>query len=86
MDSVESFFDYFRMMRGDYAPLKRAATCAIISTALVSYAQPSSMFIGGNPRPWSLITTNLKETSILPTATPWFFIPLGCALIAGVFV
>jgi hypothetical protein len=86
LNFVEKGFDYIGLMRGPYAPVKRAALCALIGTGLVCYFQPSSMFIDGVPRPWSAITRNPKQSAIPPTSFPWFAIPAGAALLAGVFV
>lgn len=83
---IENGFDYIGLMRGPYAPVKRATFCALIATGVVCYLQPQSMFIGGNPRPWDMITKNPKDSNIPPTVVPWFFAPLAAAVFGGVLI
>ena len=83
---VEGFFDSIGLMRGTYAPAKRAAFCALLATGIVCYIQPKGMFIGGNPRPWDVITRNPKDSSVPPTTIPWFFAPLTAAVVGGVLI
>ena len=84
---VENIFDNMGLMRGTYAPFKRAVAAAVVTGLGVTLVQPRSMFIDGVPRPWSLLNSKRPtEGSIPPTKTPWYFVPLGCALIAGVFI
>jgi hypothetical protein len=83
---LEQAFDALGLMRGANAPIKRALVCAAVGGLAVTYLQPSSMFTGGVPRPWSVITKNPTASVILPTPTPWFFVLAALALIGGVLV
>lgn len=86
MDTIESYFDAVGLMRGPYAPSKRAVFLALVGAAAVTYIQPKTMFLNGNPRPWATITKNPEESNIPPTNFPWFFVPIIGAFVGGVLI
>lgn len=73
----ERFFDSLGLMRGEYAPLGRAALSFGIASAVVWAVRPSLMFnADGSPKPYGS-----KGTSF-----PWYVIPTAAAVIGGVFI
>lgn len=74
---AENFFDSIGLMRGDYAPVGRAAVGAAVGSALMWSIRPSFAFDkSGNPIPWG------KDG----TSVPWFTIPAAMAIFCGVFI
>jgi hypothetical protein len=86
VDLVEQGFDAIGMMRGSYAPFKRAVTTMGAAALVVHFIQPKLFFVNGQARPWALLTKNPEASVIPPTNFPWYSIPIGLGLIAGVFI
>lgn len=77
MNAPEHFFDALGLMRGEYAPVGRAALSFGIASAVVWAIRPSLMFnADGSPKPYGS-----KGTSF-----PWYIIPTAAAVVGGVFI
>lgn len=77
MNAPEHFFDAIGLMRGEYAPVGRAAVSFGLVSALVWAVRPSLMFTSdGSPKPYGA-----KGTSF-----PWYVLPTVAAVIGGVFI
>jgi len=81
---MESFFDKFGLMTGDGAVIRRMALGAIIGSLVITYIKPDYMFQNGLPRPWSALSNGSEELSA--TRVPWFAVPVGLAVLFGVFI
>ncbi len=77
INAPEQFFDALGLMRGEYAPVGRAALSFGLASALVWAVRPSLMFnADGTPKPYGA-----KGTSF-----PWYVLPAVAAVIGGVFI
>lgn len=77
MNAPEQFFDAIGLMRGEYAPVGRAAVSFALVSALVWAVRPSLMFTSdGSPKPYGA-----KGTSF-----PWYVLPTVAAVVGGVFI
>lgn len=81
LSSIESVLDKFGLMRGENAPLLRAAVGGLVGGVIVQYFQPYAMYEAGAPRPWSLISKDPKATPL-----PWFAVPAFGAFVMGVLI
>ena len=78
VNAPEKFFDSLGLMRGEYAPVGRAALSFGLASAVVWAVRPSLMFnADGSPKPYG----GAKGTSV-----PWYVLPTVAALIGGVFI
>lgn len=78
-NAAEAFFDSIGLMRGEYAPVGRAAVGAGVGAAIMWAIRPSFAFdASGNPLPWGKGAT--------ATQVPWFVLPVALAIFSGVFV
>lgn len=85
IDKVEAVFAPLGLMTGDYAIPKRMITGALIGSLIVSYIKPESMYFQGQPRPWSLLTTD-ENAGAPPTNFPWYFAGFIGAFVFGVLI
>ena len=63
-------------------PWQRAAFTFAAATAIEMYVQPSIMFNGKNPRPWSFTDGKSKHA----TSVPWWLVPTSLGVLAGLIV
>lgn len=77
---VEGVFDSFGLMNGPNAPLKRFIAVAGLTGLAVWAIRPEFAFMGGEPRPWSVMVPVSREGA-QPTPTPWWMPSLIAGLI-----
>jgi len=77
------FFDSIGMMRGEMAPVYRAAFGFSVGTAAMFLFRPSFAFdASGAVRPWRFSDPGSRSA----TGVPWFVVPTVLAIISGVFI
>lgn len=77
MNAAEHFFDALGLMRGDFAPVGRAAVGFGIGAAVIWAARPSFAFgPDGSALPWGKGGTSL----------PWYTLPAAFGIFCGLFV
>lgn len=85
IDTFEAVLAPLGLMTGEYAIPKRMITGALLGSLVVSYIKPDSMYFQGQPRPWTLLTTDEKYGPP-PTNFPWYFAGLAGAFVFGVLI
>lgn len=81
MDQLEVFLDNIGLMRGDAAIALRMGFGAIISGLVLTYLQPSSMFVDGMALDFGLSMDNPNVTFM-----PWWLLSALIGLAFGVFI
>ena len=75
LGAPEQFFDSIGLMRGEYAPVGRAAFGVGLGTVVMFAIRPSWAFEkDGTPKPWS------------QSRVPWWTVPVGLGIVCGVFI
>jgi len=78
-NAPERFFDSIGLMRGDFAPVGRAAVGALVGTGIMWALRPGFAFDkDGHAKPWG---KGANGTSI-----PWYTLPAALAIFCGVFI
>jgi len=79
---IEGIMDSMGMMRGSFAPVKRAALGAVVGYIVGEALRPSFAYSkNGKHREWAFLSGGQGDATI-----PWWIFPATGAVVLGVFV